>query len=632
MRQRYLTILGLGIAVLTVGAYFPGLYGGPVLDDVTNFEPLADFLDGKLTLSEVLEQNSSGPGGRSVGMLTFAANYATTGDLLWPLKATNLAIHISCGLVIFYLGALLFERANVSTHRAHIGAAILTSLWLLSPMSVSTVLYVIQRMAQLSALFCLLGIVCYAKGRSLIAYKPRIGTLLVAVAFLVCLPLAVLSKENGAVLPLLLLIVEVCFFGFRGNRGVVFSLKSLYFITIVIPLVAALIITAARPGLILDGYASRDFSLMERLLTESRILWGYAYDLMLPRVHRMGVFHDDYVVSTSLGSPYTTIIACVAWAAVIVATLRGICSSNRTLWFGIAFFLAAHVVESTVLPLELVFEHRNYLPAFGVYFSSVFLGIRTWDQWPVARRGLIAILAIMSTLFALGTFQRSLIWSDIGTMLKAAEQSHPNSPRLQAELAGWAMSKGDYVAAMAHLNMVKKMNPALSVAVGLQKEVARCIATNDSGEFMPETTLKGDLLPTHPYTLSAMTALVIVHEQGMCKKRDIRPIALQVKKLYGRSHSSGGWLFNFMMGRMLEMSGELAAAFAFWSEADALDPTRLEPGLMRVRILMDLHAWPAASTVLNDVKARDNGRIQRHTALIAEYDEQLRRAYAEQRR
>ncbi len=80
------------------------------------------------------------------------------------------------------------------------------------------------------------------------------------------------------------------------------------------------------------------------------------------------------------------------------------------------------------------------------------------------------------------------------------------------------------------------------------------------------------------------------------------------------------------------MSGELAAAFAFWSDADALDPVRLEPGLMRVRILLDLHEWSAAEIVLDNVKARNTGRIRRHTELIAEYDEQLRRAQTEQRR
>lgn len=632
MRQRNLTIFGLGIAVLVVGTYIPGLHGGPVLDDVTNFEPLVDFLNGKLTLWEVLEQNSSGPGGRSVSMLTFAANYATTGDLLWPLKATNLAIHILCGLVILHLGALLFERANVPTHRARVGAVILASLWLLSPMSVSTVLYVVQRMAQLSALFSLVGILCYAKGRTVIAQKPGIGTLLVVVAFLVCLPLAVLSKENGAVLPLLLFIVEVCFFGFRGSRRSILSLKCLFFITLGVPFFAALIVTAVRPGFILDGYASRDFSLIERILTESRVMWGYVYDLLLPRIHRMGVFHDDYVVSRSLFEPSTTIIACAAWAAIIVAALRGIRSSDRAVWFGVAFFLAAHVIESTVLPLELVFEHRNYLPSFGVYFGLVMLGMRSWDQWPVARSGMVAISVIMPALFALGTLQRSLTWSDVGTMLKAAERSHPNSPRLEAELAGWAMDNGDYVAAMTHLNMIEKLNPTLSVAVGLQKEVVSCLATDNSAEFMPDTTLTGELLPAHPYTLSAMTALVTVHEQGRCKKRSIRPIALRIKELYGRSRTSGGWLFNFTLGRMLEMSGELAAAFAFWSDADALDPVRLEPGLMRVRILLDLHEWSAAEIVLDNVKARNTGRIRRHTELIAEYDEQLRRAQTEQRR
>jgi tetratricopeptide (TPR) repeat protein len=622
---------GLGIVILAICVYLPGLSGGPILDDASNFEPLGDYLKGKLSLTEVIQQNSSGPGGRPISILSFAANYATSGDLLWPLKATNLAIHIICGIVIYLLGAALFECVSVTAPRARLCAGIVASLWLFSPLFVSTVLYIVQRMAQLSALFCLLGLLCYVYGRRKLEMSPRLAWAMVAGAFLVCLPLAVLSKENGAVLPLLLLLVEVCFFRFEGSKRLSRNLRLIFGITVGVPFLAGLLVTAAHPGIILDGYRSRDFSLYERLLTEARVLWGYAYDLFLPRVTSMGVFHDDYAISRSLFDPATTLFACAGWLILIAVASRRLRTTSASLWFGPIFFLAAHTIESTVLPLEPVFEHRNYLPAFGVYFGVVLLGARAWDTWPTSRRALGALAVMTPLLFAAGTIQRSMLWSDIGAMLRAAEQAHPNSPRLHAELAGLAMDNDELDSALAHLDRVAALRPDYAVAVALHKELAFCVTAPDSQIWPIESAGNHLLLPNHPYTLGVMSALAAVHEEGRCGTRSIRPIALRLKELYARSHMGGGWLFNFTLGRILVMAGDLPGAFAFWSSADELDPARLETGLMRVRILMDLGEWHAAAQVLDDVKRRDQGRIRRHSEAIAQYGEEIATMLAEKR-
>src|SRR5690606_5451195 len=82
--------------------------------------------------------------------------------------------------------------------------------WLLHPLLVSTVLYAVQRMAQLSTFFTLLALLAWLKART--ADKPRsfyfFGWFVMPAMSL----LAMLSKENGALLPLYFLLLEVCAF------------------------------------------------------------------------------------------------------------------------------------------------------------------------------------------------------------------------------------------------------------------------------------------------------------------------------------------------------------------------------------------------------------------------------------
>jgi hypothetical protein len=178
---------------------------------------------------------------------------------------------------------------------------------------------------------------------------------------------------------------------------------------------------------------------------------------------------------------------------------------------------------------------------------------------------------------------------------------------------------------------VAALRPDYAVAVALHKELAFCVTAPDSQIWPIESAGNHLLLPNHPYTLGVMSALAAVHEEGRCGTRSIRPIALRLKELYARSHMGGGWLFNFTLGRILVMAGDLPGAFAFWSSADELDPARLETGLMRVRILMDLGEWHAAAQVLDDVKRRDQGRIRRHSEAIAQYGEEITTMLAEKR-
>ena len=154
------------LLVATVLVYLPGLNGPFLFDDPPNLIlPINAWLSGQTGWHEVLLGNRSGLLGRPLSMLSFIANAATTGLAPLPFKATNLAIHLLCGLLIYVLISRVLTRDPQLRTRAKLAALLVSAVWLLHPMQVSTVLYIVQRMAQLSTMFMLLGLLVFVLGR-----------------------------------------------------------------------------------------------------------------------------------------------------------------------------------------------------------------------------------------------------------------------------------------------------------------------------------------------------------------------------------------------------------------------------------------------------------------------------------
>jgi hypothetical protein len=213
------------------------------------------------------------------------------------------------------------------------------------------------------------------------------------------------------------------------------------------------------PALVLLGYLlrslpavweglkqGRDFTPGQRLLTEGRVLWTYLRDIWLPRAHDGGLFHDDFSLSRSLISPISTLFA---WLGIIVLAAWAVVARRaRTDWVvasaaAIAFFLAGHLIESTWLQLELVFEHRNYLPAILMFWPlslALLRGARDRAgrlRWPVWFA--LALLA----LFAAQTTRRAETWGEPFQQALQWAHEHPRSPRAQAYLANFWSRTGN---------------------------------------------------------------------------------------------------------------------------------------------------------------------------------------------
>jgi len=455
--------------IMTMAVYWPGLSGGYLFDDYPNIVDNHGVQPHDASLPSLARAALSSPSSefkRPLASLSFAANYLATGlDPYW-MKLTNLAIHLLNGLLVFLLaralllcdlfrrgapslpsraaGAALVGAASgaigddqttdkgiaakaapteanpTERQRTHVGivAALIAAGWLLLPINLTGVLYVVQRMESMANLFVLAGLIGYVAGRRrMLGFATsapsaeregglRRGRLPAASGgFLLCLvsvtvPAAVgiLAKETAVMLPLYALLIEWAVFRFRSapqcevpekgwpkfdtrasrlkplpedmhqerlDRRVI----SLFLVVLALPLVLGL--AWLLPGILQpETWATRDFTLGTRLLSEARIVVDYIVWTLLPTPHALSFYHDDFPISTWLLAPWTT-LASIAFLAGLVVLMLWLRPRRPLAALGIALFLGCQLLTGTIIPLELIYEHRNYFASFGLLLTVI---------------------------------------------------------------------------------------------------------------------------------------------------------------------------------------------------------------------------------------------------------------------
>lgn len=423
--RHYQFLLLLLLLVLCGVIYAPGLSGPMLLDDYPRLSPLmtAEPRDWH-NLADTYLFSDSGQPGQPVSMASFIANAVLHGGELRYWKATNLLIHGLTAMVVFLLARILLRARPVTAAPGQAGwlALLVAGLWLLHALHVSTVLYTVQRMAQLSALFVFAGLLVYSYGRQRQRRSGR-GRWPIACAFLVCLPLAVLSKANGILLLLLLPLLEVLVFRGQGlpvTRSVSWRIWP---VLMLLPLVlGVLYLLLHAEYFLVNGYALKDFTPVERLLTQPRVLVRYLHQLLVPLPGLMGFYHDDIAVSEGLLRPVTTLGSILLLAGLVWLALW-LRQRQPLMALGILFFFLAHSLESSILQLDLMFEHRNYLASFGVLLAIVVLLARTIQQPRVLAAAGIVLLMTWSSL----TVVRAGIWGSASLQATHFATLHPES-------------------------------------------------------------------------------------------------------------------------------------------------------------------------------------------------------------
>jgi len=411
-------------------AYWPGLGGPFVLDDFGSIAAIGDR--GGVTNWETFEAfvfgGHAGPTGRPLALLSFLFDANNWPADPFPFKRTNLLIHLLNGALLGALIGKILRLLQFEKQNARWIALVSTACWLLHPFLVSTTLYAVQRMAQLSTLFVFAGLIGHLYGRSFLATNARKAYLTMSASVAVFTFLAMISKENGILLPLLIGVVEITVVSSQQPRPVALNRYwSIVFIVAPSTVIALYLLEKTVSGGFFEISPPRDFSLYERLLTQPRILADYLKHLFIPELYTTGVFQDHFIKSTGVLSPITTALSALLHIGVIV-----LATINRRKWplFALAalFFYASHVLESSVIKLELYFEHRNYLAA-----AFLFLPLVVLLQKKVSRQLFFVVTIAAMLLLAGFTRYSASIWADYPSMVEASAKKAPTSARAQSQ-------------------------------------------------------------------------------------------------------------------------------------------------------------------------------------------------------
>jgi protein O-mannosyl-transferase len=432
MRTRYLIALAAFFAgALLSAVYWPGLHGNFFFDDGPSILQEEGVRLEKLSvesLQQVFLSGHAGPSGRPVAQLSFALNYYFSGFDPFVFKATNLAIHFACGLLVFYLVLHLLATAMPAAKQRNVlivagGAAV---LWLLHPLQLLPVLHVVQRMTSLSALFLLVALLFHILGRE---RGGRAGAVRLILAWGILWPLSFFSKETGALFPLFALAWELIV---RRSITGEFDRFARVFATFAGLALLAVTVYMFSPGAqwLWAGYDLRSFSLVERLLTEGRVLWFYLSLILFPRLEDLGVYHDDIVISTGPLAPWTTLTALAGIAGLVWLVWR---ARERAplVSFGIAWFLIGHAMESSILPLEIAHEHRNYLPLLGILLAAAWVLLRALERTGVRKTIGVALATAALAYFPFVTALRSNQFGDEVRRTQIEAQHHLKSAQAQ---------------------------------------------------------------------------------------------------------------------------------------------------------------------------------------------------------
>jgi protein O-mannosyl-transferase len=445
----------LAVLGLTWWTYHPGLHGDFLFDDFANMPALG--ANGPIThwatFLRYITSGTADPTGRPLTLLTFLLDGHDWPTAAYPFKRTNVLLHLTNSTLLtaflIQLGKHAFvvdsQRAKLRLILASITAA---GLWAIHPLFVSTVLYVVQREAMLPMTFVLLGLILWLQGRDLLMQgRLKAGTTLVIIGLTGCTVLASLSKANGVLLPLYAVLIEYLLLRKNSlHRGTPLEGARTY--RWIFTLLAWLPAVAVLTYLIYVGIVGtmhgvgRPWTLSQRLLTEPRVLFDYLKLLWLPRPFTPGLFNDQIIASSSPWSPPSTGLALVGLIGLL--TLGWMLRRRHPVTsLAMLFYFAGQLLESTTVPLELYYEHRNYIPAIFMFWP---LSLWLWETGKYKASSWSQPKVVLASVLILGlatmTHVRADLWGNGQQQALLWAKLNPTSARAQANAANYEMSTG----------------------------------------------------------------------------------------------------------------------------------------------------------------------------------------------
>ena len=480
---------------------------------------------------------------RPAACLTLALNWYFGRDNVFGYHVVNITIHLITACLLFLTILHLFYTPNLRGKYGgseYFVAFLAASLWAVNPIQTQAVTYIVQRMAAMAAMFYLLSLYFYLRGRLCNCRKHQILLYLCCgISYL----LAIGSKENAVILPLALIVLEIIFFQdlIRPKTRRVLLWGSLIGGLCIAALSFILIYQGSLTS-IFSKYGSRYFTLGQRLMTEPRIVIFYLSQIFYPIPSRLSITHD-IDISTSLFQPWTTlpaILIIILLVGVGIVLMR----RNPILSFSILFFFLNHLIESTVLPIELIFEHRNYLPSLFL-FVPLSQGIKMLlDHYRKQKRSmyLVFVYSVILLIIGLGmgTYIRNITWGTEKSLWEDAMAKAPEMARPYQNLAwGYYEKIGENAEALRLYEKafyLKGTNPVYTTILSLTNAANLYFKQQDYEKAIELCQRALDIYPNYIQALQVITFAYL--KAGKWDKA-----AVSAESLYAKHYTNPRFMF-----------------------------------------------------------------------------------------
>jgi Flp pilus assembly protein TadD len=553
--SRYETLFLLSLALIVILIYTNTLGSPFVFDSRNNIETNPHIRLSKITLNGLAEAAFKNPlKQRPLSNISFALNYYLHGYNVVGFHVVNILIHISTGFLLYFFVKSTFRTpALKSRYGNYMWISFFTAaVWMVHPLHTQSVSYIVQRMTSLCTMFYILSILLYARFRFSGHQRNKWWL------FLGCIlagALALASKQIAATLPVFIIAYEWYFFRDLDLKWLKNHIPLLTGCLLLAAVIALALLGNNPLDRILEGYKSRDFTLTQRLLTEPRVIIFYLSQLLWPHPSRLNLDHD-FPLSNSLMDPMTTFFAIFTIASLIglaVATAR----KQRLFSFCILWFFCNLVIESSIVALEIIFEHRTYLPSMAFSLIVALVAYRwvkpTWLQ--------TVLLCTMVTVGAIWTYERNAVYSDRITFWQDCVNKSPRKARPHNNL-GVALADQGY-----HNEAIKKYHKALEIDPLYQDPIANIgLSLAQQGKIKESITqfLKAlEINPEDSKTLNNLGASLIV-EKRYAEAIQRLSEALTLNPYYSQAHNN--------MGVALQHQDRFEEAINHFSTAVLLDP------------------------------------------------------------
>lgn len=603
----------LGLFAIACGSlYIPGLTGALYYDDIRPLSSLASVVDLDSALY-YLSSEISGPLGRPLAMLSFLVHVEDWPGAIENILLFNVLLHLVNGTLVALLAHQLLSLRGLPGSVPSWIAVGAAALWMLMPLQVSSSLIAVQRMATLSAFFVLAGLLIHLRGIAIEDRRPALGATLQALGLVGFTLLAMFTKENGILLPVFALVIQATLLADRTSPGRLRLLRTVAGGGTLAIILAYLAYSAFRSGGVFGG---REFNLLERIQTQPLILLEYLREAFAPRPYGLHPFHDGYPKVSSLAEQPDALFAAILWPTLTVLAIR-FRRRHPVAAFAVLWFLAAHLLESSVIGLELYFEHRNYLALFGPCFALAWAVGRT--PLPYRRLAIAGFAAYLATLAAI-LFHVTSLWGD---KLDAAETWFVHaykSPRAAEHLALLYLEQGRLDEAYQIMRIQVDDCPECLASV-TQAALLACAAGDEqrTRDYFNQAERLAIDARNVGGAVSALNAMHNAVEEGKCTLLGYDQLEALNRSLLRQQTAGLGALsrkaVHINLQRIAMARGDADTALEHLKEAWAADRDRTL-GHAIIRRLLERHAIEDAKTFHREQLCRDLPKhpVLAHTA------------------